>query len=930
MPLSIDPNRDSRPTSSNDRVRTSSGKELRPLEPETTQSSNYTGSITKSSPKSPFPGVVPYQDVTTAFAVDVSYSTRAGILDQELYAVERLAQELSASSRDRARVLPWESIAVRPRSLHTTDSLRSSGGTDPTVLTSDSLCKSVLQNCSLWFLLTDGEIDTNIVRDFALGIGEEGLHGKACVTILFGYRPSRPASCNISVGQAIFAVAPDCAFLFQDVASGEVFVFQCKGCFRKLLPHSTMEIVLDNKTDWRELPQISYNEIANIAVPKPRKVGMNTALLTSGRIVNLEDLYHNRLGQEVAAEIFDNDDDLKSILLTAQSRGKSREIEHWICKQRMSQKAHEYFDRPDIDNNASKILKALIIALKGQTRNTYLEKACRRDLREAHQVNWASFISSITIAEEQMVQRNTVVNHALARVMLGRDTPSSPTMMSPISSGPIAHLSKSQNPFHPASHVSQSSSYSPPPLPKISPAQLHPWQSPNRQLAGTGWGDHQPYGPSSAYQGEYGPLAGYQVSDTYQARDQWAARSIPPMPQQAQPQAFPGNLELSDLLYMRGYKLGSGPAAAQPFCGFCTLCEDESSPLTLLLKVKPAEEETEGDFPIPDSHAEIRFPLAMGNFVETDIISSFLCCEKCAYFVRELGTSPEDEKVTGAIPLVPLSNEMNRDSTLKEIDVALEKRFHVTILDQIFLSIMYKKLDDVMAENLPEHQLLIKALRWGCRNFLSQISLPNTLSTSFDPSEDVVFTPLSSTMSAVLPSIDTSGPNNLIYYPIDGFIILLKGTVELGVMTASDDLVKRAVFQRFLFHLAEQQSMLREDFGIDEATKELGRVLSGEIGGLSPGRFCAEVETLEGTYLLETDAWNAFRRLKDVFRYVERDCGPAIRTFLQLMVDMPWKDGPAEEMFDLAKVTYGDSKLFTAPWELRDNDCVNLLRRLPL
>lgn len=894
------------------------------------QSPDSTGSVIQSSLRTPSPGILPYRDATIAFAVDVSYSTSFDILHQEIQAVDRLAHTLSATARDRAHVLPWQSVACQPIPLSSITSLHSSGGTNPTVLNSDSRHKHVLQNCSMWFLLTDGEIDTSDVRDFALGIGEEGLHGKACVTILFGHRPLRPVSCNISVGQAVFAVAPDCAFLFQDVDSKEIFVFQCKGCFRKFLPHTTTEIVLDYKTSWRDLPQIPYEEIANITVPKPRRVGMNTAILTSGQFVNLEDLYHNRLSPEVVARIFDNDDDLKSVLLTAQSRGKSREIEDWISKQRMSQKTQEYFDRPDANNNASRTLKTLVVALKGQTRNSHLETTYRRKLREAHHVNWASFISSITIAQDQMVQRNTVIDDALARVKMSRETPSSPAMMSPVSPRPDVHPSKSWSSLHPGRHISHSSTYLPPPPPKIPLAQLYPRQSLINPLATASEGGYQPYGFSSAHHRAFGPPAGYQLPGNYSATGQWTAPSMPSWPQHPHPLAFPGNPELSHLLYMKGYKLGSGPAAAQPFRGFCTLCEDESSLLTFLLKVGPAEEETEGGFPVPNSHAEIRFPLAMGNFAETDIISSYLCCEKCAYFVRELGTSPEDERVTGAIPLVPLSNEMNRDSTLKEIDVALDKRFHVTILDQIFLSILYKKLDDVTAENLPEHQLLRKALHWQCRNFLSQISLPNTLSTSFDPSEDVVFTSLSSTMSAVLPSIHTSGPNNLIYYPVDGFITLLKGALELGVIIPSDDLVKRAVSQRFLFHLAEQQYMLRKDIGISEATKELGRILSGENGGVSPDRFCAEVEALEGTYLLESDIWDAFRRLKDVFRYVERDCGAAIRLFLQLMVDMPWKDGPAEEMFDLAKGAYGNSKLFTAPWELRDNDCGELLKRLPL
>jgi hypothetical protein len=874
--------------------------------------------------------MIPYGEVTAAFAVDVSWSTNAGILDQEKEVVETLAKHLSATARGEARVLPWNYTASSPITLSSIDQLTSSGGTDPTVLNTDSRHHQVLRNCSLWFLLTDGQIDQTIVKDFALGIGESGLHGKASVIILFGYRPYRPISCSISVGQAVFAVAPDCAFLFHDIVTEEVFIFQCKGCFRKLLPQENMQIVLNSQTSWHELPQTSYEKLAQLTVPRPRQVGTNAVFLGSGRVVNLEDLYGNRLDRVVAAEILDNDDDLKSVLLTAQNRGKSREIEDWISKQRMSRKATEYFDRPDVHDNASKLVNKLVMAMKTTKRDPKLERALRRNLREAHLRNWTTFISSISSTEDQMAQRNTVVNDALARVKLNREYSGSPVMMSPVSPRPSDHSTTLQRPQFPTPQPSQPHYYGAPPSPpQPSHAQLPPRSSgfhPARI------GGYPASGLPPGFQPQYG--RGYMnYSASNLNMNPYSTYYQGPKP--PAPSPFSGNAELSQLLYMKGYKLGSGPAAAQPFRGNCELCEDNSSPLALLLKAKPADCGTEGGFPDPNSHAEIKFPLAMGGFPETEIISSFLCCEKCAYFIRRLGTSPVDDGITGVVPLVPLSNEMNRDSTLKEIDAALKGRFHLAIVDQTFLAILYSKLDEVMTEDLPGSERLIKALRWECKNFISQISLPASLSTSFDPSEDTVCAPLSSTMSAILPTIDTSGPNNLVYYPVDGFITLLKGILDLGLMSPSDDLVKKAVFQRLLFHLAEQQSMLRDDIGIDAATEELGRVLAGEVGGLSKDRFCAEVEALEGTYLLESDACESFRRLRQVFDCIERDCGIAIRLFLQLMKDLPWKDGPAEELFDMAKAVYGDSLLFTAPWnlqkaecDLQKAECMDLLRLL--
>jgi len=888
--------------------------------------SEAVGEEPDSSPGRACVPAIKYQDIDATFAVDMSWSTSSGVLVREKEVVVNLATRFSATARERVRVLPWNSEALSPITLSSIDGLSSSGGTDPTVLNSDIRHHHILRNSSLWFLLTDGEIDEFTVKRFALGIGERGLHGTACVIILFGQPPLRPASCNISVGQAVFAVVPDCAFLFHDIVTGETFVFQCKGCFRGLLPQEEMQIALDTKTTWHDLPQISYDKLAKLTVPKPRKVGTNTVLLESGCIVNLDELYSNRLNREVTAEILDNDDNLKSVLLAAQTRGRSREVEDWTSKQRMSRKDSEYLDRPDVDENAGDLVKRLVTAMKAPSHDPNQETPLRKMLRDAHLKNWTAFIDSISSAEVEIVQRNTVVVDALARVKLNRESPGSPMVMSPVSPRSSGYLSTSRSPFIPSAesfqpyqHRSQAPA---PPVPSI--AQLPYCAGSVESQISPSTVAYAPYELSAEYPP---PNVSMAYAESYSLMNPYSIH-VPALLQHPR-SPFPGNPALSRLLYMKGYKLLSGPAAARPFCGQCGLCEDDDSPLALLLKAKPANCDTEGGFPTPNSHAEIKFPLALGNFSETDIISDFVCCEKCAYFIRCLGTSPADDHITSVIPLVPLSNEMNRDSTLKEINTALEERFHVTILDQTFLSILYKKLDEVTMENHPGSKLLISALRWECRNFMGQISLPAGLSASFNPTEDTIYTPLSSTMSAILPTIDTSGPSSLVHYPVDGFVTLLKGTLDLGLTLPSDDLVKKAVFQRLLFHLAEEQSNLREEIGVDAATEELRRVLVGEIGGLIEGRFCAEVEALEGTYLLESDVRDAFRRLKETFQHIERDCGIAIRLFLQLMMDLQWKDGPAEELFDLAKASYGDTLLFTAPWDLQEADCKKILNTSP-
>lgn len=868
----------------------------------------------------------PYKQVQVAFAIDVSYSTEGGVLEQEKQATLKLGAHLEAPARDRAQILPWTSIALPPVGLSDIQSLRPMGGTNPTVLNTADPHQRILQQCSLWFLLTDGMIEQPTVREFAVGIGENGLHGKACVVILFGYRPYRPVQCNISVGQSVFALAPHCAFLFHDVSNGEVFVFQCKGCFRSLLPEENMEVILTPETTWDQLPRLSYDRLAELSIPKPRQIASNAVFLASGRVVNLEDMYGERLGQDVSDEILGNDDNLKSVLLAAQSRGKSREIEHWVSKQRMSKRATEYLDRPDIDGAASKLISRLLEATKADPRDPVLEKDLRKQLRDAHDRNLRWFMQSVRREQEKIRQRNTIVSDALERVKLNRKSPGSPIMMSPVSprpgqSGPREQTSQAYADW--GSHAHTKDIHVPPDPPRLSHRKLH---LPIRKGTANGSGKLANFYPA---QGSYSEHQGRAQDLTSRSS---SSPSSPAYQSYNRTSPFFTNPDVSDLLYMKGYKLNSGPSSAPPFQGRCNLCEDDNSPLALLLKAKPDDYETEGGFPNPGSNCMIKYPFAMGNFPETDIISSFLCCEKCASFVSRIGTSPLDEAITGAIPLVPLSNEMNRDSVLKEVDATLVQRFDLQILDQIFLSILYTKLDKATRGSEVVSEMFIRALEWQCRNFLQHMTLPARISccsTGLEEDEGV-YEPLTTTLSSILSNIDMpweEGPKRLLSYPNDGFVTLIKAALDLDIVGPSDSHVEKLIFQRLLFYLAEQHSALREKMGPESAKEELCSILAGNQGGLIPGRFSVELEGLEGTYLLESSAYDSFRRLKEMFGSVERKCGVAIRLFLQLMANVDWDGASDEDFFDMTRARYWSSMLFTAPWDLKEEDCHEILKK---
>ncbi|KAI2813223.1 hypothetical protein CBS115989_9693 [Aspergillus niger] len=201
---------------------------------------------------------LPLRQLPLTFAIDVSGSTLGPILRQEQDAIREICgdsmpQELVSQSS----ILPWCHMAFPPMRIADVEDLSSDGQTDPGALLNNPACMSTLQDASLWFLLTDGHILEPRVQKFAHAISAAGIHGKACVIILFGYPQSSPFRCNISVGMSVFAVAPHCIFLFSDVITGMIFVLQAKGSFLDILPAEKRFVPFGEGTKWADLVTIS-------------------------------------------------------------------------------------------------------------------------------------------------------------------------------------------------------------------------------------------------------------------------------------------------------------------------------------------------------------------------------------------------------------------------------------------------------------------------------------------------------------------------------------------------------------------------------------------------------------------------------------------------------------------------------------------------
>ena len=179
---------------------------------------------------------IAFSDIIATFAVDVSGSTQGPVLEEEKDAIKSISSGLSRDAQTQAQIIPWCDYPQHGVRLCDIGNLRSGGGTYPNTLNTGLEAKTALSKCSAWFLLTDGEIAPQSISQFSQGVCEASLHGTPCVIILFGYKSNRPLSCNVSVGLSVFSNATDCLFLFHDVDTTQVYIFQSKGKFNSVLP----------------------------------------------------------------------------------------------------------------------------------------------------------------------------------------------------------------------------------------------------------------------------------------------------------------------------------------------------------------------------------------------------------------------------------------------------------------------------------------------------------------------------------------------------------------------------------------------------------------------------------------------------------------------------------------------------------------------
>ena len=322
---------------------------------------------------------------------------------------QRVSSLLSGPSQAAATVLPWHGWLEPVGSLSTLDKLASLYGTKPRVMLQDSGGQEALKGSDLWFLMTDGLVRGPERVAFADCIANAGLHGTSCITVIFGNLAIGPGSCNVSVGVSVFAMCPNCLFLFYDTGTEEIIVMQTKGIFNTLLKGSENP-VFDEASKWDSFPRLCLDDLSNIIIPPPTRLGKDEVQLLGSLVINFEDLWANKLSKDEVESVLANEDSLRTVIMSAQSSGNAAKFQKWVRQQQTPIDDSLEMTRIDTGGQAQSAFLAVLEARKERRQDGMAE--LRRNLRAAHERNMQNFLKTCQTNHELSLQRQDIIDSA--------------------------------------------------------------------------------------------------------------------------------------------------------------------------------------------------------------------------------------------------------------------------------------------------------------------------------------------------------------------------------------------------------------------------------------------------------------------------------------------------------------------------------------
>lgn len=930
----------------------------------TSVSTVVSGKVEDKKSQYDLPNHKPFRDSKVSFAVDISGSTFGPTLDAEKDFIRSVSDLLSPTERFSAKILPWDDRAHPILSVAQLNRLEDRGGTDPRVLLSNASHKEALKASSLWFLMTDGLISEGARVQFAKDVATHGVHGISCVVVVFGNPRSGPASCDISVGVGVFSVVPNCAFLFCNETNGDLRVMQTKGTFDALLkgqPHA----VFTADSRWDLLPQVSVADFADIHVPTPQRLGSDEVALQDSLVINMNNLFANRLAPDQIENIFSDMNNLDAVRMTMQARNQQEDFRHWLQQQTLRPDDPLFKTRQDLGNKAASLFRELAdLFNRGQPLPWRLQSQLRAAYRDnmRHLVSEAQTQVEMSLTREEIIQRASASSFSPINSAIALSPSRSSRIRPPAASAPMGPRMRAFE-----------TSYSPYVVVLATP-----------QSQSTGEPTQPPPAP--------GKRRSIRQNATHEREDEaWGAW-----------ETGLTDSSLRGLLYTTGFRSTRGS-----FKGTCPLCNVSGVPLAWLFRTSssgPYKPPTPGPitagFPAPGSHTRLAFPLAMGHFTETSSVLATvsgastplltgslqkpptLVCDPCSVFYTRNGAL--DHGFTVALPMVRFSE--NREAVCRALSRGFEDRFADSDVAQVFLSVLMHASDKsggtpkVYSATPPASLVDLDiqatmaaaaasatfraAVEWTASDLLYSVVALRELSENFSLSsaQSAPVWPLAAVLTGAFEELEDgwggchhepvedgwgghaqglSAP--LLRYPLPGFVTILKLAPLLKI---SPDIRRRAAFRRLLFLVCEDLDKAAESAPHSQNVAHLFGGLLGRPHSTGPGAAAAAagpqwepattvtVHALRFTSLLSGASYSMMSNAEE-FRYLEDQAaavwaGPAIALFLHGLFSVV-TNGPkmgAAEMFQAVTSMELVGNALLRPEEVAEDDVRVILEQL--
>lgn len=190
-----------------------------------------------------------------------------------------------------------------------------------------------LQDCKLWFLLTDGKCENLASRAQLLSLDKY-----PCVMVLFGScAAGPPPSTKYQVFRDIYALSTDALLLFHDIHTHQVYIFQANGCFASLAERTTALDSAEKEwtmSNWYQLCRFQYAQLDKIELSAPELISHTDQLTIdgSGSVLTVRD-YLAKLAVADVGEKLDYDR-LKEIISAAATMTVSSGFSTAVSKKR--------------------------------------------------------------------------------------------------------------------------------------------------------------------------------------------------------------------------------------------------------------------------------------------------------------------------------------------------------------------------------------------------------------------------------------------------------------------------------------------------------------------------------------------------------------------------------------------------------------------